>query len=233
MTSNIQNTKFDPNIVKNRDIWVFDLDNTLYPSECDLFAQIDVRMTSYLANLLETDPISARVIQKQYLKDYGTTLKGLIENHQIDPHDFLNYVHDIDFAPVERDERLRIAIDALPGRKIVYTNGDKPYAEKVMARLGIENSFEGIHDIVAADLIPKPRVDAFDQFMVEYDIDPNRAVMFEDMVRNLIPAYNAGMGTVWINTGCEWGKMDHSVEVVHAEITNLSPWLHELSTHIA
>lgn len=219
-----QNYTFHPTLL-DRDVWVFDLDNTLYPAECDLFAQIDVRMGAFISDFLDVDKVEARRVQKLYLKDHGTTLKGLIENHKINPHDFLDYVHDIDFTPVPKDDALRKAIEALPGRKIIYTNGDKTYAEKVVKRLGIEGMFEDIHDIVAADLLPKPRQDAFDAFVSEYDFNPNHAVMVEDMVRNLIPAHRLGMGTVWVNTGCEWGRMDHDHKVVHAETEVLTPWL--------
>lgn len=178
--------------------WIFDLDNTLYPRRCDLFAQIDVKMTSYVSKLLDLPRDEAKKIQKQYYYDHGTTLQGLILNHEIDPHHFLDDVHDIDYSPVSKDEGLRTVIEALPGRKLIFTNGDVPHAERTTKALGIDGCFEGIFDIVAADFLPKPAQEPYEQFVSKYKIDPNVAVMFEDMPRNLFVPKQMGMDTVLI-----------------------------------
>ncbi len=209
----------------NRDIWVFDLDNTLYAAECDLFSQVDKNIGAYVQTLLGLDAPEARKVQKQYLLEHGTTLKGLMAVHNVDPHEYLDFVHRIDFSPIRRDENLRASIERLEGRKLVFTNADLPYAEKVLARLGIADQFEAVFDIHAAGLEPKPKPEVYTQFTRHYDIDPNRAVMFEDMARNLVPAHKMGMATVWINTGSIWGKADHDPATIHAETDKLTNWL--------
>lgn len=215
-------TRFD----SPRDVWVFDLDNTLYAADINLFSQIDQKIGEYVQTLLKLDAAEARKIQKHYLLEHGTTLKGLMTNHSVDPHHYLDHVHDIDFSPIVRDDHLRAAIEKLEGRKVVFTNADEKYAEQVLKRLGIDDQFEDIFDIHEAKLEPKPKPEVYDQFVKKYGIDPNRAVMFEDMARNLIPAHALGMATVWINTGSVWGQADHDPETVHAETDNLSRWLH-------
>lgn len=219
----------DPALIDNRDIWIFDLDNTLYPAECNLFAQIDVKMTAFIARHFNCDPVEARKIQKSYLTAYGATLKGLMIKHGIDPQQFLDDVHDIDFSPITPDPVLRSSIERLPGRKLIYTNADKPYTEKVLDRLGLLGVFEAIYDITAADLSPKPCPDAFVGFMDDHDVDPHRAVFFEDSIRNLKPARQRGMGCVWIDANCQWGSIDYAKGIAHAEIPLLGPWLQQFS----
>lgn len=209
----------------NRDIYVFDLDNTLYPAESNLFAQVDVKIGEYVQNLLSLDPVEARTLQKQYLVNHGTTLKGLMENHDVDPHHYLDAVHDIDMAPIKSDPALRKSLEALEGRRIVFTNADETYAKRVLDRLGVADLMEGIFDIHAANLDPKPKPAVYDKFLSDHDVDPSRAIMFEDMARNLVPAHSLGMATVWINTGSPWGEQGHDPETVHAETDLLNNWL--------
>jgi len=214
-----------PIFSENRDIFVFDLDNTLYPAESDLFSQVDVKIGQYVQNLLGLDAIAARKVQKGYLLEHGTTLGGLIANHDVDPQHYLDSVHDIDLSPIANDPALRDMLLALKGRRLVFTNADLPYAERVLDRLGIADLFEGIFDIHAASLAPKPRPHVYDMFLGKYGVDPARAIMFEDMVRNLIPAHALGMATVWINTGSIWGEADYDAGIVHAETDTLHRWL--------
>ncbi|WND03420.1 pyrimidine 5'-nucleotidase [Temperatibacter marinus] len=223
---------YHPDLITDRSIWIFDLDNTLYPAESDLFAQIDVKMTEYIANHFQIDKASAREKQKHYLVTYGATMRGLMENDGIDPHHFLENVHDIDFSPIQKDVLLREAIEKLPGRKLIYTNADVTYTDNVLERLGLLNLFEGVHDILASNLTPKPSIPAFDDFLSCYDIDPAKAVFFEDSIRNLIPAKKAGMGCVWIDTGCEWAGMEYQNDIAHAEIKLLSPWLQKFTDRL-
>lgn len=210
---------------RDRDIFVFDLDNTLYPAESNLFAQVDVKIGEYVQSLLSLDPIEARTLQKQYLVNHGTTLKGLMENHNVDPHHYLDAVHDIDMSPIKHDPSLRQSLEALDGRRIVFTNADQPYAERILERLGISDLMEDIFDIHSAGLDPKPKPHVYDKFLRDHDVDPARAIMFEDMARNLVPAHALGMATVWINTGSEWGEKGHAPETVHAETDLLNNWL--------
>lgn len=178
--------------------WVFDLDNTLYPHHTNLFAQIDVRMTRYISELLTLPRDEARLMQKELYKEYGTTMKGLMERHAIDPDDFLQKVHDIDYSPVEASPELGAAISALPGRKFIFTNGDRKHAESTARRLGILDHFDDIFDIVAAGLNPKPARATYDTFVALHDVVGPNAAMFEDLARNLHVPKALGMTTVLV-----------------------------------
>ncbi|RJG42892.1 MULTISPECIES: pyrimidine 5'-nucleotidase [unclassified Mesorhizobium] len=178
--------------------WVFDLDNTLYPHHTNLFSQIDVKMTAYVSELLQLPREEARKLQKELYLEYGTTLKGLMERHQIDSDDFLNKVHDIDYSWLKPDPALGEAIKALPGRKFIFTNGDRGHAERTAGELGILDNFDDIFDIVAAGLTPKPAPETYDRFLALHGIAGPNAVMFEDLARNLIVPKALGMKTVLI-----------------------------------
>lgn len=178
--------------------WIFDLDNTLYPRRTNLFAQVDRRIREYVERLLSLPSEDAQVLQRDYYRRYGTTLRGLIVEQGITPDDFLEYVHDIDHSPVEADPRLASAIARLPGRRFILTNGSRMHAEKVMARLGLGPEFEDIFDIVRADLLPKPHPDTYARFVAETGIDPTVSAMFEDLARNLEVPKALGMATVLI-----------------------------------
>jgi len=181
--------------------WVFDLDNTLYPRQCNLFAQIDIRITHYVMSLTQLDFVEARALQKTYYRDFGTTLNGLMSQHKVDPDDFLNTVHAIDYSPVEAHPDLVAAIRALPGRKFILTNGDTGHARNVLSRLGGDDLFEHVHDIRAMTYVPKPHKEAYDGFFALHGIDPNRAVMFDDLEKNLLVPHEAGMVTVQVVAG--------------------------------
>ncbi|OJF90483.1 pyrimidine 5'-nucleotidase [Pararhizobium antarcticum] len=176
--------------------WVFDLDNTLYPHHVNLFSQIDRNMTAYVSALLTLDPVAARTLQKQYYRDHGTTLQGLMLHHGVDPNDFLEKAHAIDYEVVPADPELGDAIKALPGRKFIFTNGSVRHAEMTARRLGILDHFDDIFDIVAADFVPKPAGDTYDKFMSLHRVDTKRAAMFEDLPRNLVVPKALGMKTV-------------------------------------
>lgn len=178
--------------------WVFDLDNTLYPHKTNLFSQIDVRMTAYVSELLQLSREDARKLQKELYREYGTTMNGLITRHGIDPDDFLNKVHDIDYSWVSPDPALGEVIRALPGRKFIFTNGDRKHAERTAHQLGILEHFDDIFDIVAADLTPKPARVTYDKFVGLHRVDASRAAMFEDLARNLAVPKQLGMATVLI-----------------------------------
>lgn len=180
------------------DTWVFDLDNTLYPAHTNLFAQVDVRIRDYVRKLLETSQEEAQVLQRGYYKTYGTTLRGLMIEHGISPDEFLEYVHDIDHSGVAPDPRLGAAIERLPGRKFIMTNGTKKHAEKTAQALGIDHHFEDIFDIVAAGLLPKPHRETYDTFLHLHGIEPMRSAMFEDLSRNLAVPHLLGMRTVLV-----------------------------------
>ncbi len=188
--------------------WIFDLDNTLYPASSNLFAAIDARMGTYICNLLGCDPQEARRVQKLHFHAHGTTLSGLMADHAIDPHHFLDFVHDIDMSPLVADPALPGLLAALPGRKLVFTNGDIDYAGRVLERLGLSDSFAGIHDIHATAYRPKPQASAYAGLCAAWDVDPHAALFAEDMARNLVPAKAIGMTTLWVDNGSEQGPGD-------------------------
>ncbi|KZD06281.1 pyrimidine 5'-nucleotidase [Oceanibaculum pacificum] len=208
--------------------WVFDLDNTLYPASCDLFSQIDWRMTAFIGEVLGLPPEEARPLQKALFRKYGYTLRGLMLEHGVPPTEFLEYVHDIDYAPVPASAQLARALKALPGEKLIFTNGTVRHAEKVLERLGLDG-FRGIFDIVAAGYTPKPDPVPYDLFVKRHGIDPRRSAMVEDIARNLVPAAALGMTTVWVAGSPDWAKAgvgdgvagDH----IHHVTDDLPGWL--------
>ncbi|MEL7231387.1 MAG: pyrimidine 5'-nucleotidase [Pseudomonadota bacterium] len=190
--------------LKSRDVWVFDLDNTLYPAECDLFAEIDQRMIDFVARFLRLDRVEARKVQKQYYAEHGTTLNGLMSLHGMDPADFLAHVHEIDLSPLPQTPDLRTAIEALPGRKYVYTNGSRRHADRVTDYMGLSGLFDGHFAIEDSAYTPKPNQSSYDAFLKQFDLDPNRAVFFEDLARNLAPAHAMGFSTVLVTSTKDW-----------------------------
>jgi putative hydrolase of the HAD superfamily len=207
--------------------WVFDLDNTLYPASAKLFARVDARMTAYVARRLGVDAAAAYRIQKDYFHRYGTTLSGMIADHGVDPHEFLADVHDVELDLLEENAPLAAAIARLPGRKLIFTNGDKPYALRVLDRLGLGKSFEAVHDIHAMGLAPKPDPAAYAGLCREHGIDPATALFAEDMARNLVPAKAIGMTTLWVDNGSEQGPGD-AREHIDFTTHDLSAWLHAI-----
>lgn len=205
----------DPQLFAHVTDWVFDLDNTLYPHHSNLFAQIDVRMTDYISELLQMQREEARVLQKKLYLEYGTTLNGLMELHGIDPDAFLQKVHDIDYSWLQPDPRLGAAIRALPGRKFIFTNGDRGHAERTARQLGILENFDDIFDIVAAGLQPKPARQTYDKFIGLHRVAGENAVMFEDLARNLVVPKALGMKTVLI--------VPHNFEPTFSEIWERDP----------
>ncbi|MCO5063642.1 MAG: pyrimidine 5'-nucleotidase [Rhizobiaceae bacterium] len=178
--------------------WVFDLDNTLYPHHSNLFSQIDVKMTGYVSELLSISRDEARKLQKDLYKEYGTTLNGLMARHSIDPDDFLEKVHDIDYSWLVPDPVLGAAIRQLPGRKFILTNGDRRHAERTARQLGILDHFDDIFDIVAAGMSPKPARETYHKFIELHRIDGTSAAMFEDLGRNLVEPKAMGMTTTLV-----------------------------------
>jgi putative hydrolase of the HAD superfamily len=208
--------------------WIFDLDNCLYPASTGLFGLIDERMGAYIQRLLRCDPQEARRVQKAHFHAHGTTLAGLMAEHDVDPHHFLADVHDIPLDRVAADERLARGLVRLPGRKFVFTNGDAPYARRVLERIGVHDQFECLHDIHASELKPKPDPHGYRLLCEQFGIDPTRAVMVEDMAQNLRPAKVLGMTTVWVDNGSERGNHDADPAHIDVRITDVGEWLHDI-----
>ena len=205
--------------------WIFDLDNCLYPASTGLFALIDERMGAYIQRLLGCDPIEAKTVQKKHFHEHGTTLAGLMKEHQVDPHDFLDDVHDIPLDRVQCDERLGRLLQRLPGRRFVFTNGDAPYARRVLERIGVGEHFEHLHDIHAGELRPKPDPHGYALLCQRFGIDPAHALLADDMAQNLAPAKALGMTTVWVDNGSERGDHGFAESVIDFRVSDLGDWL--------
>jgi len=178
--------------------WVFDLDNTLYPHHLNLWQQVDVRIRDYIVGLLKVTHDEAFRMQKDYYKRYGTTLRGLMKEHGLEPDEFLDIVHQIDYSPLTPNPALGAAIEELPGRKLILTNGTRNHADEVLRRLGIDKHFEDIFDIKSAELEPKPNAAVYERFLARHRVDPRQAVLFEDLARNLVVPHQLGMTTVLV-----------------------------------
>jgi putative hydrolase of the HAD superfamily len=203
--------------------WVFDLDNTLYPHHLNLWQQVDERIRAFIADYLKVEPDEAFRIQKDYYKRYGTTMRGLMTEHGLDPDIYLDFVHRIDHSPLEPNPALGAALAKLPGRKLILTNGTRKHAEAVMSRLAVREHFEDVFDIVAAEMEPKPSAKTYERFLARHAVAAPRAAMFEDLARNLEAPHALGMTTVlvipegereivredWELEGREAGHVDH------------------------
>ena len=180
------------------DTWIFDLDNTLYPHEARVWPQVDERITLYIMALFGLDGMSARALQKHFYHRYGTTLRGLVEENGIDPYDFLDFAHDIDHSEIALNEALGVAIERLPGRKLILTNGSRKHAEDVARKIGILDHFEDVFDIAASDFVPKPERRAYERFLDRHAVEPARSAMFEDIAKNLVVPHDLGMTTTLV-----------------------------------
>jgi len=208
------------------EVWLFDLDNTLYSAECRLFDQIHVRMRDYLMDYFRCDEAEAQRIRRKYFLEHGTTLSGMIANHGIDPTGFLDYVHDIDLSPVQPNPALDAALGRLPGRKLIFTNADTGHARNVMERLGVAHHFEAVFDIVDASYVPKPDPAPYAQIVADFGVPAERAVMLDDMSVNLAPAHAMGMTTVWVRTHYNWsGDEVKDPDHVHHTTDDVTEWL--------
>ncbi|HER26109.1 MAG TPA: pyrimidine 5'-nucleotidase [Rhodospirillales bacterium] len=214
--------------LRSAETWIFDLDNTLYDASSNLFAQISARMTDFIADLLALDRRSAFDLQKKYFHKYGTTLRGLMQCHQIDPHVFLDRVHDIDLGVIDQDPALDAALSGLDGHKVIFTNGSNHHASRIIGRLGIAEHFSAIFDIVDAGFVPKPAPEVYRHLIDRLDIQASRAVMVEDMACNLKPAADLGMTTVWVRTQTDWGREGSEGDYIDHRLDCLSDWLNAL-----
>jgi putative hydrolase of the HAD superfamily len=214
--------------LRHIDCWIFDLDNCLYPASANLFELIDLRMGEFIQQLLGVDATEARRIQKGYFHEHGTTLAGLMASNGVDPHVFLDFVHDIDLARITADPDVVAAIDLLPGRKFVFTNGSEEYASRVLERLGLANAFDGMHDIHAMDYVPKPNPLSYAALCERHSIEPRTALFAEDMARNLKPAKALGMTTVWIDNGSEQAGHGGDLDFIDYRAPDIAVWLKDI-----
>jgi putative hydrolase of the HAD superfamily len=203
--------------------WIFDLDNTLYPASCMLYVQVEQRMNEFIMQAMNVDLETAVALRRKFYLAHGTTLRGLMLEYDFEPSAFLEYCHTLDLSPVPKAPELVEAIAALPGRKVIFTNGTYSHAERLLAHLDLTPHFSFIHDIIACNYIPKPDVSGYRMLLEQQDIDPTRSAMVEDMAKNLVPAAALGMTTVWIKGGPHLG--DSEGDHIHHEIEDLTAFL--------
>ena len=209
--------------------WIFDLDNTLYSAKTKVFDQVEKKMTEYVSNKLNTNMDEARKIQKNYFYEYNTTLNGLIKNHKIDAKEFLEFVHNIDISFLKRDLKLSEELKKLDGKKIIFTNGPKKHALNITQKIGIDHHFDDIFDIVDSNFVPKPMSEPYKKLVEKHKIDPNLCVFVEDIARNLKPAYEMGMKTVWIKNDEPWARKFSDGDFINYKIDNLSEFLKKIN----
>ena len=209
--------------------WLFDLDNTLYDGATKVFDQVDKKMSKFISEKLNVNLEEARKIQKNYFQEYNTTLNGMIKHHKIDADEFLEFVHNVDLSFLNKNKFLEEEIKKLNGKKIIFTNGSKAHALNVTKRIGIDRLFDGIFDIRDCDFVPKPSIEPYKKLVENYKIEPQYCIFFEDIARNLKPAYELGMKTVWIKNEEPWAAKYSDENFINYKIDNLAKFLKEIN----
>ena len=207
--------------------WLFDLDNTLYSGQTKVFDQVDKKMSSYISKKLNIPVEEAKKIQKEYFHKYSTTLSGMMKHHNIDANEFLEFVHDVNLDFLKQDKELEIEISRIKGKKIIFTNGSKAHAKNVTKKIGIDKLFDGVFDIVESNFIPKPSLEAYKMLIQKYKIEPQYCILVEDIARNLKPAYELGMKTVWIKNDEPWAAEFSNESFVNYRTEDLTNFLKE------
>ena len=214
---------------KNIEFFIFDLDNTLYSGQTKVFERIDKRMSKYISKKLNVDLIKAKKIQKKYFYDTGTTLSGLMKYNNVDPHEFLNFVHDIDISWLPKDLLLREELIKIKEKKYIFTNGSYSHANNITKQLGIEDLFDGIFDITDADFIPKPAIEPYKKIIKKFNLDPKKSILIEDIAHNLKQAKSLGMKTVWLENNETFASKDKDKPYIDYKIKNLSSFLQKIN----
>ena len=209
--------------------WIFDLDNTLYSGDTKVFDQVDKKMSKFISDKLNVSIDEAKKIQKNYFHEYNTTLNGMIKNHEIDADEFLEFVHDVNLDFLKADKPLEKEISNLNGKKFIFTNGSKAHVANVTKRIGIEKLFDGVFDIVESEFIPKPSIEPYKKIIEKYKIDPQYSIFIEDIARNLKPAYELGMKTVWIKNDEPWAAKFSDSDFINYKTDNLANFLKEVN----
>ncbi len=215
--------------LKNIKFWLFDLDNTLYSGSTKVFDQVDKKMTQYISSKLKLSTEQAKQIQKSYFHQYNTTLNGMIKNHKIDAHEFLEFVHDVNLNFLKENKPLGEQISKIDGKKIIFTNGSRAHANNVTKRIGIQKLFDGIFDIVDAEFIPKPSKKTYLKIIEKFKIEPQYCIFIEDIARNLKPAYELGMKTVWIINEEPWAAEFSDSNFVNYKTNDLTGFLKRIN----
>ena len=209
--------------------WLFDLDNTLYSGQTKVFDQIDKKMSSFISKKLNISLEEAKKIQKDYFHKYSTTLTGMIKHHKIDANEFLEFVHDVNLDFLKQDKGLENELSKIKGKKIIFTNGSKAHVENVTKKIGIDKLFDEVFDIVESNFIPKPSMEAYKMLIEKYKIEPQYCILVEDIARNLKPAYELGMKTVWIKNDEPWAAEFSNESFINYRTENLTNFLKEFN----
>ena len=220
-----------PTLKNKINTWIFDLDNTLYSADSGIFQQVHTLMSKFVSAHLNIDIKKAKELQRKYYRQHGTTLRGLMDNHNVDPDHFLSEVHQLDYSIVGPNFKLNRELKKLKGRKIIYTNANRQHANDILIRLELTNVFDEIFDIKTANYIPKPEASPYEQIISEFNIDPITTIMFDDIAKNLVPAKNVGFASVWIDVGYENFSDDiaKSKKYLDYETKDLSLFLDEVN----
>ena len=215
----------------NINTWIFDLDNTLYSADSGIFQQVHKLMGEFVAKNLNMDLAEAKKLQKKYYKQHGTTLRGMMDNHGVDPDHFLAEVHKLDYSIVGPNHKLNEELKKLQGRKIIYTNANMQHALDVLERIELSNFFDEIYDIKMANYIPKPELAPYEQMIAQFDIETKSSAMFDDIAKNLVPAKTVGFTSVWIDAGYENFSDDikASKQYLDHETTNITEFLEDVN----
>ena len=215
--------------LKNIEYFIFDLDGTCYQELEEVFGQVSKRMGEFISKKINVDLKKAKDIQKEYFYKYNTTLNGLILKHNIDPHEFLKYVHDIDISFLQKDKILRKELIKLKAKKYIFTNGSHDHIINVTKHLGIEDLFDGMWDIVDSNFKPKPLIEPYKMLIKKFNIDPKKAIFIDDIAKNLEPAKKIGIKTAWLINDEYWGKKDADKKYIDYKIKNLPSFLQEIN----
>ena len=216
--------------IEKIETWIFDLDNTLYPASSRLFDQVDRNITLFIMKNFDLEWDDAYRMQKSFFREHGTTMCGLMTEYGTDPADFLAFVHDIDLSPISPNPGLTSALERLPGRKVIFTNGSTDHAENITRHMEVDHHFDGIFDIIDSGYTPKPAPEVYDKMTEHLKIDPKTAIMVEDMARNLVPAAAMGMITVWVRTDTQWAIEGSEGDHIDHIVDDLAGWLNGLTT---
>ncbi|MBO6491141.1 MAG: pyrimidine 5'-nucleotidase [Pelagibacteraceae bacterium] len=209
--------------------WIFDLDNTLYSGKTRVFEQVDKKMSKYISEKLNVNIVEAKEIQKNYFYEYNTTLNGMINNHKIDANEFLEFVHDVNIDFLKKDSLLNEELMKLDGKKIIFTNSSRKHAMNVIRKIGIDQHFDDIFDIVDSEFVPKPDIVSYKKLVEKHKIDPKLCVFIEDIARNLKPAYEMGMKTIWIENDEPWARKFSDSDFINYKTNNLPEFLKQIN----
>ena len=209
--------------------WIFDLDNTLYSGQTKVFSEVDKKMSTFISKKMDVDLVKAKEIQKKYFYEYGTTLSGLMKQDSIDPHEFLEFVHDIDISWLPKDLKLKDELIKIKEKKYIFTNGSHAHVKNVTKQLGIDGLFDGAFDIVDANFVPKPHIDPYKKIIDKFKIEPTKSILIEDIAHNLEQAKNLGMKTCWLENEEAFAKKDADKPYIDYKIKNLPSFLQEIN----